>query len=525
MNANENWEQRLKKKPSDLKLLSVDEQTETLCEIAVKKNPKMFKYVLRPTDELTTFAISKKGENLQYVPLANRKLGWCQLAVKQNGLALEFVPEEHKNPQLFQQAIEQTGKALKFIPPAFQTEPLVLKALENNIEACLHIENWSETIALTVVERSGNLLASVPALFRTDRVIQQAIQNTPSAIRHLHHPTIDQIRLAVSLDGLVLRKLVESEELDFSGEVRKKNEWLTEDICQLAVKQNGLALEHIPVRCHQESLYQLAIQQNGLALQYVPLHLRTPELCDLAFEQDVESIRYHIEPTLEQLEKAVEITPDGVIRHSTLLTTSVLLKALYQKPSLWKRLKNKPVPAIKRLKARDWLALGRLGIPIPPRKLKEYEGDDEFLWLALTTPSLDIETLLSLKKPINNPQFYRFFHRLWEWPEVRWCSQCYIEKIVSQLSDESERFNDYIKDFNQQSSVLQSFIQELREKNEESLVSFGSDMLSDVSVCIGGVRVHGLDLAFVPPQHRSYRLCRLAVQKDPRASLFSPYEI
>jgi len=56
-------------------------------------------------------------------------------------------------------------------------------------------------------------------------------------------------------------------------------------LCEIALTNNGLALEHVPLYKKSKDfykLYKIAITNNGLALEYVPFLQRTDELCKIA---------------------------------------------------------------------------------------------------------------------------------------------------------------------------------------------------------------------------------------------------
>ena len=69
-------------------------------------------------------------------------------------------------------------------------------------------------------------------------------------------------------------------------------EFMTEEICKLALKTNGYALECVPHELITDEMCNLALQQNGLALQYVPPELMTEEICKIAVQQDDYTLHY-----------------------------------------------------------------------------------------------------------------------------------------------------------------------------------------------------------------------------------------
>ena len=62
--------------------------------------------------------------------------------------------------------------------------------------------------------------------------------------------------------------------------------YLTKELCELAVNQNGMALEYVPNELISKGMCQVAVQQNGNALYHVPANIMTEELCEIAVKQN-----------------------------------------------------------------------------------------------------------------------------------------------------------------------------------------------------------------------------------------------
>lgn len=62
--------------------------------------------------------------------------------------------------------------------------------------------------------------------------------------------------------------------------------------CTAAVKQNPLALEHVPVDIMSKELCLLAVEQNGLALKYIPNKMKDKELCTTAVNNNAMALKY-----------------------------------------------------------------------------------------------------------------------------------------------------------------------------------------------------------------------------------------
>ena len=104
----------------------------------------------------------------------------------------------------------------------------------------------------------------------------------------------EKILYLIKIDGLFLNLLRKEEQ--------------TDDICKLAVKQNGLALDY--VKNQTEDICKLAVQQIGGALRYVKE--QTEELCKLAVQQHYSALKYVKEQTEELCKLAVQQHPSAL---------------------------------------------------------------------------------------------------------------------------------------------------------------------------------------------------------------------
>ena len=106
-------------------------------------------------------------------------------------------------------------------------------------------------------------------------------------------------------------------ELGFDGKkgwcksqtVVRELEWTTE-IYLAAVKQNGWALQFVPMELRTPEICLAAIKQNGWALQFVPMELCSSEICLLAVKQNGSVLEY-VPTKLRSLEICLE-----AVKHS-----------------------------------------------------------------------------------------------------------------------------------------------------------------------------------------------------------------
>jgi hypothetical protein len=73
-------------------------------------------------------------------------------------------------------------------------------------------------------------------------------------------------------------------------------------ICKIACRQNGYALEYVPVEHRTPEMCTIACTRHGLALEFVPYEHRTPELCAIACAEN----EWVMEFVPEEIEKEVK---------------------------------------------------------------------------------------------------------------------------------------------------------------------------------------------------------------------------
>ena len=90
---------------------------------------------------------------------------------------------------------------------------------------------------------------------------------------------------------------------------------MTNEICKLAVMQNGFALAYVKNELMTNEICKLAVRQNGYALEIVKPELMTDEICKLAVQQNGWSLKYVKEQTDEICKLAVMENGFYALRH------------------------------------------------------------------------------------------------------------------------------------------------------------------------------------------------------------------
>lgn len=169
----------------------------------------------------------------------------CKLAVKRNGEALEYVKDEFQTEEICKLAVTENGLALQFV------------------------KNKTKNVCNSAVFDNGLALQFVNEEFQTDEICKFLVGQS-----YIYDDYDDDC-------GRYVDDILDTEK----------------NICELAVTQNGLALEY--VKKQTKELCELAVKQNGLALQFVKDEFQTEEICILAVQQNGLALKFVKDQTEE----------------------------------------------------------------------------------------------------------------------------------------------------------------------------------------------------------------------------------
>ena len=480
------WKEQLKIDPTCFKKIKPEDQTEELCRLAIHQDPSVLRFIENPSDEVIELAVSKQAKTLKYVPFERQTQSLVQMALKQTKTAIQFV-----NPSLItledaQLAVKRYKEALKYIPKELQTETICLKAIEKNPFIVSYIQQWTHKVALKAVEQEGRFLHFIPDEFKTDTVIQKALQHSPQAILSLIHSETITFKQEYGLivlrqDGMMLKPLIEA--LKFQQtDASLPLEWVT-----TAVKQNGLALEFVPFEFKTEAICSLAYHQNKRSLAFIPAKYITEKMFEDAFREDVTLLK-----TADQF-----------------ITKQRVLYAIKQDPTLFRWIHFYHSKIFDSFELKDWEHCLRLGIPLEKFKLLEkVERNDDRLYgqyaiLREVLGSSHVQRyLFGYYEPFmvqHQSLFFTFFSHpnLEEWLAFHqeWKNHPFYQEQKRQIAKWRTR----------PSSPSRT------KPNDDSFIK--------------GLVYEPMRLAFLPPQMKTYQVCRIAVSQENRAKYFSPFHV
>jgi hypothetical protein len=123
-------------------------------------------------------------------------------------------------------------------------------------------------------------LRFIPEKYITKESYEIAVKQNGLALNYVPYElrTNELCELAIKQNGKALQWI--------------PDKYIDYNLCEITVQSNGEALHHVPRKHITKELCELAVKQNGKALKWVPEHLITPKLCEIAVQQTGYTLRY-----------------------------------------------------------------------------------------------------------------------------------------------------------------------------------------------------------------------------------------
>jgi hypothetical protein len=186
--------------------------------------------------------------------------------------------------QLFKQVVKKDHRTILFIPDNKLSYDIIKEAVKSNGLALQFLE--TEKITHNICYKffdNINKLNKIDDLY-CNEILGNDIHNSSNDIHNSSNETIynkitDEIfEIAVKQNGLALKYVHHNRQ--------------TDNIIEEAVKQNGLALEYVHNDKQTNKIIELAVTNNGCALEYVQNDKITIEVLELAIKNNPYVIQY-----------------------------------------------------------------------------------------------------------------------------------------------------------------------------------------------------------------------------------------
>jgi hypothetical protein len=265
-------------------------RTYEMCEKWVEKDGQRLHLIPSEfqTSDICKIALLSNGVALRDMPKHLITSEFCEVAVQNLGLALQYVPRELQNSVLCKIAVQQDGRALEFVPPGLRTGEICEIAVRQNASASSHVPLWLKNFqfhekAVTHGSQVGEPLRHLPLSSNSRwkrKMCNIAVRRNPGALEHVREEFRGERIYATALRGSGLALAY----VPFSDR--------TQALCKMAVSQNGEALEHVPEPFRTKEICEIAVRNSGAALPHVPEALRTSGMCEWAIVAEPTFLRF-----------------------------------------------------------------------------------------------------------------------------------------------------------------------------------------------------------------------------------------
>jgi hypothetical protein len=171
-----------------------------------------------------------------------------------------------------------------------------------------------------VVKEDRRTLLFIPDNKLSYDIIKEAVQSNGLALQfldtenitHIYYKffnNINKIEKLNKIDDLYCNEILGNEIHNPINESIDKK--ISDEIFEIAVKQNGLALKYIDYDRQTDNIIELAVSQNGLALEYVHYDKQTNKIIELAVINNGCALEYvqNDKMTIEIIELAIKNNP------------------------------------------------------------------------------------------------------------------------------------------------------------------------------------------------------------------------
>ena len=285
------------------------------CNIMVKNHYWALKYVENQTEDIIKNAIKNDSLSIQFVNNINHEL--CKVLVNENGNILNWLYYNYYNYHNYNvtkmniniDKLHYQNDILELAKIAVNQNPYMIQFIFETFGDIIQINDKYEIYKLAIKENCNILkyISNIDNYNNDIELCKTLITVNGLSLKYIDKQTFELCYLAVKQNGNALEfvkpELMTKELCHLSvqqnGDALEfvKPELMTKEMCKLAVQQNGLSLRFVIPELITDEIYKLAVQQNGLSLRHVKPELMTDEICKLAVQQNGLSL-YRVKPEL-----------------------------------------------------------------------------------------------------------------------------------------------------------------------------------------------------------------------------------
>lgn len=313
-----------------------------ICKRHFKDFPCAIQYVPEQylTEELCIAAIKgscrsnwEENDIWEYIPINMLSPEVCKVAALCNRYTLDHIPNECKTADVFFEAVKGFGELLICVPKAFQSKEMYINAVNQNGGNLKFVpqSERTEEICLAAFNSKSNgakAVEYIPDRFLTEEMCKQAVTQEWETLKVIpnHFKNADVCSCALqhsiwadkvddkpdksfsqfvndyipdNISEEVCRKFMEYA-AQIKREKSERREWVRR------VAENPLYIKNIPIEKRDSQICEIAIKQEGMMLKYVPQQLRMKMLCDIAVRNNADAIIYVPDEIRSEVIKSVK---------------------------------------------------------------------------------------------------------------------------------------------------------------------------------------------------------------------------
>jgi hypothetical protein len=289
----------LKNDPYQILFFDEDKINDEICKMILDINTFVLQCIpdKYKTEEICRYSINKDG-SLKYVnkKFLNNECGFelCKIAIEMYPNSIKFINNELLSTEKYYEICSLATKdgyantnLLKYIPIEHQTIELCKLCINYNCKLLKYVINQTDELCKMAIEKNPSMLKYV--INQTDELCKMAILFDYNTLKYIvkEKKTFEICKFAIDRNVMAIQYILSDKKSDIY------------ELCKIVVKKYGKILQFIPndfIQLFNENekinIYKLAVEQNGLALQFIPIEYRTSEICDLAVKRNNEAFLY-----------------------------------------------------------------------------------------------------------------------------------------------------------------------------------------------------------------------------------------
>lgn len=195
---------------------------------------------------------------------------------------LMFVPQKMITREMVDIAMATNGRGISFVPSKYLTDDVYLKAIAKNpmslTELPVHLA--SRDLFLDTVRRDGNAVEGVKLYFEeflTREIVNAAIEQNGNALKYVPDRFVTrELTLKAASTAKSFR------DLDYSVDPK----WKDREYYTVAVTANGQAIGEVPSHMRSQEIVELAMKTYPRAIHWLCEASKTPDVVRAAIEKD-----------------------------------------------------------------------------------------------------------------------------------------------------------------------------------------------------------------------------------------------